>query len=344
VAKRFLTNIDLSKNEIQNVVIHKLATAPSSPTEAQLYFNSTDKRYYLRVGLDWKDVTGQIDDILTSTNAITITDNGDGTLSIDVADVTGVNSGLMSSVDKTKLDGSTATDTASTLVERDASGNFAAGVITVDNIISNAPTQPNHLTTKSYVDNLVASGVNIVAALDCSGNPNYPATTSIGDAYHVSVAGKIGGTSGQLVEVGDLIVAVAISAGGTEASVGNDFIIMQTNNDYATETIAGIVRLSTTPQVTAGVDDTTAVTPAKLASYVASLITAGKYAVNVGDGVATVIAVTHALGVEDVGVTIRDTTTKELVETDISITNINTVTVTFAVAPSTNAYRVVVQG
>ncbi len=97
MAKRFLTSIDLSKNEIQNVVIHKLATAPASPNEGQIYYNTSEGRYYLRQSSTWKDVSGRIDDILTTTNAITITDNGDGTLSIDIANANGSNAGLMSS-------------------------------------------------------------------------------------------------------------------------------------------------------------------------------------------------------------------------------------------------------
>jgi hypothetical protein len=41
VSKKFLTPIDLNKNEIQNVVIQNLAGAPSSPVKGQMYFDST---------------------------------------------------------------------------------------------------------------------------------------------------------------------------------------------------------------------------------------------------------------------------------------------------------------
>ena len=140
MAKRFLTNIDLSKNEIQNVVIHKLATAPATPSEGQIYYNTSDGRYYLRQAATWKDVTGRLDDILTGTNAITITDNGDGTLTIDIANSNASNAGLMSSADKIKLDAATDAATPSTLVERDASGdasfNEIQAVLTVQDFFS----------------------------------------------------------------------------------------------------------------------------------------------------------------------------------------------------------------
>lgn len=71
---------------------------------------------------------------------------------------------------------------------------------------------------------------------DCSANPNYPAAEK-GDAYRVSVAGKIGGASGVAVEVGDLYYALADNAGGTQASVGSSWDVIQGN-------LAGVALLS----------------------------------------------------------------------------------------------------
>ena len=49
----FLTNLNLNKNEIQNVVIQPLAVAPSNPKEGQIYYNSTDKFIYRYNGTAW---------------------------------------------------------------------------------------------------------------------------------------------------------------------------------------------------------------------------------------------------------------------------------------------------
>jgi hypothetical protein len=77
--------------------------------------------------------------------------------------------------------------------------------------------------------------------IDCSGTPNYPA--SYKDWYYrVSVAGKIGGSSGHIVEVGDEIICIADSAGGTEATVGTQFMIV--NKDITACTVA-ILRTGT---------------------------------------------------------------------------------------------------
>ena len=50
---KFLTNLDLLKNELQNAVIQPLAVPPSSPKEGQIYYNSNDNFVYLYNGDSW---------------------------------------------------------------------------------------------------------------------------------------------------------------------------------------------------------------------------------------------------------------------------------------------------
>jgi hypothetical protein len=71
---------------------------------------------------------------------------------------------------------------------------------------------------------------------------------------------------------------------------------------------------------------------------------ASKYAVTVGNGTNTTFTVTHNLGTTDVMVTIFDTSSMAEVFADVVHTSDSVVTVSFAVAPSTNAFRVVVIG
>lgn len=66
-------------------------------------------------------------------------------------------------------------------------------------------------------------------------------------------------------------------------------------------------------------------------------------AANVGDGTNTVYAVTHNLGTRDVIVQLYDNATYETVYTDVTRTSTNVVTLTFSTAPSSNAYRVLIQ-
>jgi hypothetical protein len=73
-------------------------------------------------------------------------------------------------------------------------------------------------------------------------------------------------------------------------------------------------------------------------------VTARRYAANVGNGSSTSISVTHNFGTRDVAVDVYDSATFDTVECDVVRTNTNTVTLSFASAPASNAYRVVVVG
>lgn len=50
---KILGNLDLNKNELQNAILQPLASAPSSPKEGQIYYNSTDKNLYRYNGTTW---------------------------------------------------------------------------------------------------------------------------------------------------------------------------------------------------------------------------------------------------------------------------------------------------
>lgn len=73
-------------------------------------------------------------------------------------------------------------------------------------------------------------------------------------------------------------------------------------------------------------------------------VVARKYAANIGDGSTTAIAVTHSLGSKDVHVTVRRNSDDAIVYADVVATSTSAVTITFAAAPASNAYRAVVVG
>ena len=158
--------LDLQKNELRNATIQVLATPPSSPATGQIYYNSdsNDGPIGLMVynGALWESV-GSIDS-LSGTAPISVSVSGGvATISISAAD--GTNPGSMSAAHYTLVNNATDANTASTIVKRDASGNFTAGTVSATSVtISGAVTNATDAATKAYVDG-VASGLDVKASV-----------------------------------------------------------------------------------------------------------------------------------------------------------------------------------
>jgi len=84
------------------------------------------------------------------------------------------------------------------------------------------------------VDAFIYKGV-----IDCAASPNYPAADA-GHIYVVSGAGKIGGGSGTVVAVGDMLICNTDgTAAGTQAAVGSKWNIVEKNIDLSNVAITG---------------------------------------------------------------------------------------------------------
>lgn len=115
----------------------------------------------------------------------------------------------------------------------------------------------------------------------------------------------------------------ALSGGGTSYTAGNGISI-------ASNVISALAAASGGVQVVAG------------GIQLDSSIAVRKVSANVGNGAATSIAVTHNLGTQDVTLALREVASQAAVLVDWVATDANTVTLSFATAPASNAYRVTV--
>ena len=84
MAKSFLVDINLNKNELQNAVIQNLASDPSNPKNGQTYFNTTTNKFRVFNGTTW-DEMGTGGGTVTS---ITVSNDTNGGLSVSGSPIT----------------------------------------------------------------------------------------------------------------------------------------------------------------------------------------------------------------------------------------------------------------
>lgn len=73
-----LVNLDMTQNEIKNIVLENLATPPSSPISGQIYYNTTDKNAYVYNGTTWVSLNNAVASVNGQTGEVVITANGLG--------------------------------------------------------------------------------------------------------------------------------------------------------------------------------------------------------------------------------------------------------------------------
>lgn len=359
MAKNFGSNVNLNKNELQNPRIHNLAADPGSPVEGQLYYNTVSKKKRTYNGTTWDQDASSSGDVVGPSSAVAsevvLFDGTTGKL-IKSATISGI-AKLTSGVLSAGTAGTDYTTPSSTeaftnkTFNANGSGNaitnietadFASNVVDTDvSLTANSDTRlASQKAVKAYIDALLNAQDAMVfkGAIDCSANPNFPAANA-GYVYKVSVAGKIGGASGTVVQAGDTLYCITdSSAGGTLASVGADWVVVQNNLEAASTTVAGYVELATAAETIARTDAVRAVTPLSMATF------PQKFTVDIGDGVTTAIAITHNLGSKAVTYSVRKKSDDTFWEIEGVATSTSVLTLTFVVAPTSAEYEVTVIG
>tara|TARA_B100001245_G_scaffold236398_1_gene227183 strand:+ start:2093 stop:3337 length:1245 start_codon:yes stop_codon:yes gene_type:complete len=414
MAKKFLIDVDLAKNELQNAVIQPLASAPSSPVEGQIYYNTSDDSLYIYNGSAWSQIGAgaytneeaqdAVGSILVDSSELNFTYN-DATPSITAALVAG-------SVDESKLDTSVnaSLDLADSAVQP---GDLSTVATTGSyNDLSDKPTIPSTLaeldTTvtgselngiKTKTDNITVTqavdldaietrvnsldaAVVLSGSWDASGG-SFPGggSAQAGESYIVSTGGTVDGVE---FNANDRIVSITDNASTTtyasnwlkldytdevlsvnsqtgavvldaddidDTSTTNKFVtaaditklgnLSGTNTgdeQTATTSAEGVVELATQAEAQAKSASNRALTPASVADF------ARKYTGLIGDNSNTSIAVTHGLGSQYVTAQVYDASSNAQVECDVTLTSGTQTTFTFATAPTTDQYRVVITG
>jgi hypothetical protein len=216
--------------------------------------------------------------------------------------------------------------------------NFISGLITsVVNGSSTASQIPTALAVNSAIAAALSGVAKPMGGIDCSTNPNYPAA-NVGEFYRVTVAGLIGGASGLNVEVGDELHCFLTGTTGSQATVGNNWTIVQANVSQATATVLGLTAYATQAETEGKTVTNKAVVPASLLAFTQKRIA------SIGDGILTSFTVNDNLNTLDKVAIVRDATTNAEIECE-RVYALNSVTFSgWLVAPVLNAYKVVILG
>lgn len=324
MAQKFYTSIQMgSGTTIINVVADPRASAPSSPAAGQVYYNTTDGVLYYYNGSAWVTF-GDITAVLTPTGSALSGGGSAGAITLQVV-----------------VDNSTIEINSNSIRLKDGGITFPklASAAYTDSITGSSSTK---LVTENAVVTYVASAIADIgtfiggfAAGSATDFPVAPGGTNKGDYWRVTSNGTV---HGEILKIGDVLIAAVNSPNITTTT---DWIFLQMNVDQATETVPGIAELATQAETDAGVDDTKIVTPLKLSTFFDTVV--GGYAVTFGNGTSTSFVITHNLNTLDVVVQLVEVSTGDTVYADVARTTVNSVTLTFAVAPSTNQFRVIIK-
>lgn len=360
MAQKFLVPIDLNKNELQNVKIQNLATAPGSPVVGQIYFDTALVTLRQWNGTAWIN--------LDATKATSIPLSALATDPLARANHTGTQtastiSDLAATVKAYKLSDFAAPTTA-----------LSAGSLTIQNVAT--PVNSTDAANKQYVDDNLA-GLSWKDEVKCASTANLTLsglaaidgyTPSAGDRILVkdqtttSANGIYVAASGAWTRATDADTAAEITGAvmfvmnGT-TNGGQRFVLTTTGTIVlgTTGLSFGIFGGGTSYSAGNGLTlsgSTFAVNPAASGGIsvaaggvsVDSTIVAKKYSALIGNGSLTSIAVTHNLNSQDAHVIVREVSSNAVVFCDVVMTDANNVTLGFTTAPASNALRVSVIG
>lgn len=329
MAVDYLNHVDLHNNQLLNAVIQPLASDPSSPSEGQIYVNTVSHTLKYYNGTVWITL-GRIDQISLATasldiNSQKIVNLGNGTATSDA-------------INKGQLDGAVAglswkqaaraaTTANGTLASAFANGSVIDGVTlaTGDRIL---------------LKNQTSGGENGIYTVNASGAPTR--STDCDSAAEILAAAVFITEGTTLQDTAWVDSTNAPITLGTTATVWVQF----TGGSVTAGT--GMTQSGNTLNVIAGSSPSSGGPGGGLVVAADDLaidtdVVVRKFSASVGDGSTTSIVVTHNLNTKDATVQLYDNTTPfGQVHPEVRMTSVNTVTLVFSVAPTTNQYRVVV--
>lgn len=374
-ATDFRYQVKLNKIPVVGLVPESSSSAPGSPVDGQLWWDTTNSLLKWSSGGSWKDPLARANHTGTQT-ASTISNLAATVQAYRLDQFAAPNIALDHGGQRASnaADPTTATD----LATKQYVDNARAGVQVKDPVRVVATSNINLASLPSAIDGVTLSstggpdglGDRFLVTAQTTGTQNglYRYTGSGAAASRTSDADTTGEVvDGTLVAVAEGTAAgsqyiqtatpsgapgawtqtwVAFNTGGTTYNAGNGLQLATTTFSVKVDPAGPVttsgsgVSLSTVPIAFGGTGATSA------GAARTALGTVGKYAANLGAITGgTPLTITHNLGTTDIlEPSLKDTATGELVGAQFIVVDSNSVTVTVAVSASSGAYRVTVIG
>lgn len=249
MAIKFLAGINLEKNELQNARIQNLASAPSSPVEGQIYYNTTSNalQYYDNAGWETISVASGTVTSVSGGTGLTGTVTSSGSINVDYAGTDNIILSAANNAGSNMEDGfkilASPTDNAvgyynvSDLPFSDNAGTVTSVGITAGSLIdvSGGPiTSSGNITVNVDLSELADMTATMVGAdefvvLDAS-TQRRKAANEIGVSVFNNDSGFITGNqsitlSGDLTGSGTTSINATIASAAVEASMLNNNVI-----------------------------------------------------------------------------------------------------------------------
>lgn len=200
----FDVNGDFQGNQLLNAVLEQETDGTGLTIEGQIGYNTTDHLPQYR----------------------------NATVVLQLASLTGTetltNKTLTSPVVNTGVSG--------TAIRKLSDGGIRAATSALETLV------PSEKAVASAIEALIGTANAMVykGGQTGVGNPNYPAADA-GWTYNITAAGKIGGASGVVVEAGDMITCTTDgTASGDQATVGANWVVVQSNIDIVPVSKGGL--------------------------------------------------------------------------------------------------------
>ena len=372
MAKKILTDLDLAKNALLNAKIQNLASAPGSPVNGQVYYDTTLNQFGCYQNGSWVYLGASATNTLTQASA----SGGTGRLKVSagadrtVQDYTSAGGIVKVAADGTvslgvpgtdyippsylDTDGTLAANSDTKIATQKATKAYVDGIkqaIVWKDAVRAATTAAGTLASSfanaSVIDGVtLATGDRILIKDQATASENGIYTVNASGAPTRAVDADTGAEIKQaavFVQEGTTLADTAWvnNVNGTITLGSTSVTFIQFSNvsvPNASTSTAGKVQLATQAEAEAKSDTAKAVVSADLVNFPL------KRSFTIGDGSTTAITVTHNLGTKDVLAQVRDASTDALIDCDIVNTSTTVTTFTFNTAPATNAYRVVLVG